>query len=345
MNETSQSELMCHACSSSVSTSALFCSNCGKPLRHSTLSLRSYLLIAFATSFLFVIGWKLQGSLAGSAPTEKFVQRAGPAAPSLTESAFSNDLSALRKATEADPNSLEAWSALTSALLNSLQSSPEANPELLFEAIDSLKQIIRIDPENQQGLLSLAEISFTRQVFDKAADYYRRYLRLNATDNRARARLGSTLTFLNQSDDAEKELRLVLASEPQHFEANAYLAILLTQRGQHTEALEHGDIALALAPNEEARTRLSQFLSNSRGGGTATPTEKVENYLRQHAIAGARFVKLEVSGDILRIFFKEFPMNAMPGPVREKFIKEIQLLAGDDLRLEFVDAPSGQPLL
>ncbi|MEO3806223.1 tetratricopeptide repeat protein [Nonomuraea sp. B1E8] len=58
-----------------------------------------------------------------------------------------------------------------------------------------------------------------------------------------------TLLQLRRPADAERELRGVLAQEPQYATAHAFLALALVQQGNAAEAVEESDEAVRLAPD------------------------------------------------------------------------------------------------
>lgn len=338
----------CRRCSKEIALEAVYCSFCGAVQRAVRISLRGWVVIISLALLVGCALWTAQQELAGELPSQPFqaAQAGASSAPPLPQAQVmsAEDLDALRKATQDNPDSLEAWSALTSALLNHTQAAPDAAPDLLFEAIEALKQILRIDPVNQAALLSMAEISFRRQVFDKAAEYYARYLAERPEDLRARARLGSTYTFMNNAAKAEQELRNVLSVDSQHFEANAYLAIVLMQAGRQDEAREFGRIALQHAPNEEAKSRLASFLGETPPRKDADRLAPVISFLRSHPVAGPKFVGVEDKEGEIQIYFRDFPMHAMPEPVREKFVQEVLNRIEGEAPVQFLDSVSGSLL-
>ena len=74
--------------------------------------------------------------------------------------------------------------------------------ETVLEAIDALRAILRIDAKDRYALVNLADISFQQQIFNKSVEYYEKYLALAPEDSNARARYGSSLSFLGKHDQA-----------------------------------------------------------------------------------------------------------------------------------------------
>jgi tetratricopeptide (TPR) repeat protein len=240
--------------------------------------------------------------------------------------------------------------------------------------------VLKLKPDDANALIAMADISFNQQVFNKAADYYARYLGVQPNDNDARARYASALSFSGKFDDAIKELKGVLKKDPKNFHASAYLAITYAQMGKQPEAITAGEQALTLAPNEEARARFTNFLdevkrptkpaaqgepapdaANVRGNTTAAlsqgaaaasasggAAEALANVVRANSVAGPKFVEAKDQGQgVIALYFREFPMEGMPPFVKDKFVNGIKLKAMDlnVSTLLFIDKDSGAEMV
>jgi tetratricopeptide (TPR) repeat protein len=206
--------------------------------------------------------WEFQHSLIGDPPTEHFTppQQGMQGHGDMTTSYRDPDIERLRKATEIRPKSRETWMALVEKLREKANEGVILRQQAALEIIDALSRVLEIDENDTEAILMIADISFEQQALEKALTFYERYLALQPEDDKTRARYASTLTFLGRADEAKAELEEILKRNPESFQANAFLALAYAQMGD-TEAMQNqGAKAIALAPNEEAKQRITQFL-------------------------------------------------------------------------------------
>lgn len=352
----------CHACGGAVFPQARFCSSCGVALdgssatpaatstsRSSSMITTPRVLLVIALALpVWGIAWFTQDYFNLTPPPPPAgspggMQSAGHSASTATY----NDpqLVRLRDATKASPNEIAAHQALAGEILERLQGTEEPPSELVMELVQVLGEILRLDPKDKSALVTMADVSFNQRVFDKAADYYRRFLELEPADNQIRARLGSSLAFLTKYDEAQAELQKVLKADPNNFEASAYLAITHAQMGNSIEAIKLGEEALKKAPSDEARARFSQFIDSVKGNRQSVGPEvrkttassastpegdpavlKVVQQVKENQISGPKFVRHELAngGATLKLFFKQFPMEAMPPFIRDRFLNKLK---------------------
>ncbi|MBN8548788.1 MAG: tetratricopeptide repeat protein [Deltaproteobacteria bacterium] len=357
-------EILCPKCHAPSPQPSLFCAQCGWDLSRNysrvTLELKGILLTLAVGLCLWGAGWSLQESRAGVKPTEAYKPEY-PVASSEPDPAFDG----LRNAAQAHPNDPEAIWPLATALLEKIRDSEQPSPALVLEATDVLGQLLRIDPKDPHALLSLADISFNQKVFDKSVNLYERYLAEEPNDLPARSRYASSLAFVGKTDAAIKELKEVLKIEPNNFHALAYLSITYAQTGDRAQALEVGKSALAHAPSKEAHERFNEFLlavaaQKESAPGKAQTTAEDKNssggsnelaaFVKTNPVAGPKYVRFEAKDKgSLDLYFRNFPMSAMPPFAKTKFysgIKEkVAALGLKDLRqIRFVDADSGEVL-
>jgi len=356
---------------------ARFCSECGAGQGQAAKGGKVIRMGARETFFLVVISlavwlvvWNVQGFIAGSKPTTPF----SPAASAAKDSGEKDDpvIAKLRTNARAFPDEKNGWKALAAALIERLRGEDEPPSDQILEAIDVLREVLRIDPKDEFGLLNMADLSFEQQIFDKAAEYYQRYLSDHPKDLNTRVRYGSSLAFIGKSKEAETELKAVLKEDPNHFHASAYLAITYAQMGERERAVETGNKALEAAPSEEARARFSSFLDSVKSGQARTPADiaspsvqrgnlasgaeqseglgQVEEFIRANPIAGPKFAGSALENQILKLSFNNFPMDQMPPMIREKFTASIKeqvkiSLSGKAKEIVFFDEAAGKELL
>jgi tetratricopeptide (TPR) repeat protein len=347
---------LCPRCQTAQNESSHFCAACGwdlgKAYLRYSLGMRSAAVVLVAATVLWGGASFLTNQHAGNKPTQAYV-------PPEAQPVQDQTLNPLREAAQSRPDDIMALRNFADALVTKIRSTEKPDTGLLFEAMEVLAKILSVNPQEAPALLALADISFNQQVFDKAVTYYERYLALAPGDHPVRARMASALTFLGKADLALKELQAILAQSPNDFHALAYTSITHAQTGNSSEALKWGEKALAAAPSIEARDRFGEFLTSLKTSAAAPETKMTseqlpplaafEKSIRNNPVAGPKFVRLQAEGQILRLYFKEFPMSAMPEVARQKFIgglqsklKELKLSVYN--QLEFIDADTGSKL-
>ncbi|MCB0309643.1 MAG: hypothetical protein KDD42_00325 [Bdellovibrionales bacterium] len=335
-----ETQLSCFECGANLSASDKFCSQCGKS--RSASSVKKISLPQLGGMMLFGgILWlgisQMQSSLAGTAPTQHY-------SPEVEVPSELNDpvIQRLRNHLKANPEDLAGWTALTERLMQITKDANQPSNQVVFEIIEALGKIIELDPKNAAALMNMAEISFTMQAFGKAAEFYMRYLELNPKDLDVRAKYASSLSFIGKASDAEEQLQMVLKENPKHFHALAYLTITYAQMGEPERAKTTGAQALENAPSEEARVRLSQFIEKI---GVSTPESQVEQeasgsierFVKNNPVSGSHFVGSKRAGDVMKLYFKSFPMSAMPPFAKEKFFGKLKEEAKQDSQIKVVE--------
>lgn len=231
-------------------------------------------------------------------------------------------------------------------------------PDILLETLELLTLLSEKNPADDWALLQVAELSFAQRVFNKAAEFYGKYLKIQSQDDDIRARYGSALGLGGQTKEAIAELHKVIANKPNHFSALTYLCINYAAGGDFDNAKKYGNLALAVAPNDEGKERLTMFLArleqdkdapkpvNERGNTNATtdPLAATRNYIKTNPIAGQKFASLKQEDGVVVIMMIDFPMSAMPDFAKEKFLGGIRATLPPNTKLKFVDHISNQVL-
>jgi tetratricopeptide (TPR) repeat protein len=264
-----------------------------------------------------------------------------------------------------NPNSVADWRALARILGDKIESDPQQANTLGAELLAVIEKIVELEPSDEQGLLTLGNIYYSHQAFERAAGYFKRYLELRPTDMKLRTTYASALTFLNRLPEAKAELETVLAKEPENFLAHANMAATLSALGDKAGARKHADLAVASAKTPEAKTRVEQFVQNLDEPKPTTENPRDTNakpefsapfehplvkLLVTHPIVGPRLADVKlIEGGTLQVFLKDFPMSAMPPVAKEKFYARIRTTNSEALqaRVEpalsqiiFIDAPT-----
>lgn len=357
----------CPHCNSKISSQAKFCSQCGK-LIQSTLKRPQQiklwsLILPLALSIPIgsaVYFWQseLVGQRPSGAPPEikqpaQFDHADGRETKKLREPEWlTAELQSERiKVTENE--SAEAWRQYAKKLGETYDGFDSPPNDLTLELLEALTQLLKLSPGDPEALLAVGNLSFDRRVFQKAAEYYSRYLEIDPTNKIVRARYGSALGFTGDSEKAVTVLESLRTEQPEDFHTLAFLSVAYAQQGNMTKASEVGDVALNNAPSEEARNRFQAFLSglknspsDNTGESVQTPPQSLESFFKGHPITGPKFDRLSEDDDgKIKVFLHDFPVHQMPPFARDKFVEKIKDLLPGEQVLDIIDTESGEVLL
>ena len=325
-----------------------YCGECGWDMRKAAkvgLSLADTARLAGVAIAVWLVGWLTQHLLSGQ-PPQQIAAHSMPSAQNVRDTTGSADaapkwqpsaaLTRALKQAEEKPQDIAGWRAAADLILTELDQSETPPNELLFEAIDVLGRILKIAPKDTEALAAMANISFNQQALSKAIEYYERYLEIKKDDFEMRANYGMALARLGRFDEGLKQIQQVLAKQPNDFTARGYLAVTYSMKGDKEKALKAGAEALAVSPNEEARARLSDFLSSVSAAPTdanlAPDTKKsaggidsIVAVVRDSPVAGPKMARFELTADKdIVIEMNDFPVDKMPPFVRQQFSDKIQ---------------------
>ena len=312
--------------------------------RYTTFSIT----LVFFTAALWGAGSYMQQRFAGKKPSVPFEKyRAETQIAEVNESISSTKEDAL-----ANPENAEKWLAYKDALVAKLRSLQKPDKMVFAELTQVLAKLKKLDPENTQHRFNLADLYFSIGMFEESASEYKALVALLPEDEKAVTSYASTLTFLKRFDEAIELLQNVQQNNPKSFHAAAYLAITYSEKGDKDETLKSGDLALSLAPNDEAFSRFSTFFTKwKRENGIEEkpkhPVVALREFFQSHPITQSKFRGMNVNGEVLEASFSDFPMSAMPKVAKDKFYGRLrELLKGVDKyrSLIFLDFESGTEL-
>ncbi len=301
-----------------------------------------YIFTTIGISALFFLAvWNTQEKLIGTQPTQEFspeVGGEGHAGKGHADQQFNYkdpDIERLKEATKLRPDDKTTWVNLVKTILDKIHKGIVSRDQGSLEAISALQEILRIDKDDPQALMLMADVSFDQQVFPKAKEYYERYLAINSTDDAARTRYASTLTFMGEASRAVEILKEVSSRAPENFKINAFLALAYGQLGDKENVKLQGEKALSLAPDEESKKRLTAFLKRFEGpkvtNARGTNSDgSLETYFRNHQIVGPKLVKVTEEAGVMMVYLDNFPMSAMPPFAKEKFENGIRSFAAEN---------------
>lgn len=319
----------CLKCGDGLPKGANFCPSCGQILKQTSdpkiagvLRNRSpiqYLVVLLLGIGIWGIGWGTQSSLAGKKPTDTY------------DGLLDSKLQTLRENAKSSPTDKEALIALASSILQKVRETGVSSPDLLHEAIDALRQILKLDPNDPFALLAMGDLSFESELYSKAIELYEKFL----------------------------------GQDPSNFHALASLSVAYSQVGDLQKSIERGEKALTVAPSEDAKKGFLEFFDKLRsshaGVNTTLGSQTIQtassapagvaelaSFVQSNQIAGPKFVNYEMLGtNILALRFQSFPMAAMPPFPKEKFLTGIKTKASElkisaISEIHFIDSASGE---
>lgn len=376
-NNASTNPSFCTACGAPVpkTPNAKFCAMCGTSIAtgrgnnggaSQVLSAKHWAIIfglalAIFVPTVFFTDWKT-----GKVPPPMGGSIGGEAG-STSEEPFNLPIKykAVQDAALKAPNDLKLQNEYAAVLVGLIREQEEPPQGLILEAVEQLSKILAINPLEPDALLSLADISFNQQIFSKAAGLYERFLALRPNDEEVRTRYGSSLMFQGEFDKSIEQQKMVLKKNPKSFQATAYLAIAIGQKGDVAAARTTAKRALELAPNDEAKKRLQAFIDSldkkpaglkpdeaqpRQETGAVAPVDagatSLEAALRNNPVAGRKFGSLTISGDTATVKMVDFPMQGMPPFAKDKFYSSLADAAKSSgvKTIIFVDSATGNEM-
>lgn len=372
--------LYCNACGVELSQDAAFCPACGKAAKTGTDKSRR-VGIGAVVFVLFVIAGAVglyldsssrrpQARAVPGSPTSPAAKDAGHPLPEGHPAielpaevvAFLDELTA--KA-QAEPAGVEAWQRLARARYR----AGLLNNSYYPSALQALEHLRKIDPDNLEAVRTLGNIAYDKGEYKKAEDYFRDYLAAGPRDPAVRTDLASALLFQDRRPEALSLYRRITEESPDFLQAHFNLGIALYSEGKKEEALVTLKKARGLADHPEQIKRIETAIALAQGRGltpsqdtstaartnASTPFHKdAVGLLTEHPIAGPKITSVTWSGPAAaRVTFANFPMQHMPGVVRNRFKSRLnEALSAlaekhgltEAISLELIDADDGKTM-
>ena len=265
---------------------------------------------------------------------------------------LSPELKQLKSKIETNPDSREGRLAYAHAV--EVQAIETKDNALLMEAVAQYQALLAKDELDPEALLGLAHLCFEAGIIDKAVELYPRYLGVRPSDHRARVEYALTLIQAGDLEGAIAATEQVIAENPQVFQARVTKALVLRLQGKKELAEKEAEEAKRLAPGEEERRRIDEFLSrmdkahaeeqeakrseaaaaqaqvgeakvthalSGQNPELVSPGETVVGYFRNHPIVGPKIQKISwPDASTALIELRDFPVEQMPPFAKEKFL-------------------------
>jgi cytochrome c-type biogenesis protein CcmH/NrfG len=281
-----------------------------------------------------------------------------------------------RKAKE-KPKDVEAW--LTFARVNAR--AARIDRRYGADGVAAYQHVLGIDAKNAEALRGLANLHYDREEHLQAIPFFEKYLAQKPDDAAAATDLATMYLYVGDPEKAIATYKDVIKRHPTFIQAHYNLGVTLHQQGDDKAALQQLEEARKLAPDDDVRKQVDELIAALKSGraprppseiagttagggppaaggaptadgGSRTPYQQaVEQAFRGHPIMGPRIVGFEWSSAVAgRVLLRDFPMEAMPAAVRDKFtgrladeLRGAQAAAKVDgaPRMELADASSG----
>jgi tetratricopeptide (TPR) repeat protein len=208
------------------------------------------------------------------------------------------------------------------------------DPSYQAGAVEAFERVLAIDPKHVEALRGLADVHYDREDHARAIPLYEKYLALRPDDPSALTDLGTMYLYAGDATRAIATYRDVIRRHPTFLQAHYNLAVTYHRQGNAADALAELQVARGLANEDSVRQQIDDMIASLSGkrpvDALRSPFQQaVEQAFRSHPIMGPRIARFDwpapTSG---RVLVKDFPMEGMPGPVREKFLSRL----GDELR-------------
>lgn len=350
--------------------------NSSADIRDSRSGLLNELGLTQASYFVLVLGlaislWSVTTIVSGYLATTEFPQgkAAGSSADTKPTGANTAQLETLRTKVSSIPDNEEARIELGRELIAIGQKNSDS--KLLMEGLEHYSAALRINPQNLVALRELAAICLENAVLDKALEYYDRILAIVPDDDKAQVDRALALVQLERHSDAIAAMKALLERAPALFAANMTLAVAYRGAGELPAAEAAGKLALQLAPNDEGRTIVSNFLNSLKENHkeqsltgpdsgateqpeqpstlTLSPANTIAQHLNSHPIIAPKIVAIRwSSAELCLVELKDFPVEQMPEFAKQKFLAGLRdrfAKLPEKITLRFVEANTDRQLL
>ena len=361
---------LCARCGTVARAGMKFCGECGEslggvPARQTPWRLTAAgaaVLGAFLSAGLAI--WTLilvpaQGRAPGGpraasmppTPGPRELPEGHPTVPLALPAEVKSFIADLATKAKEQPQDLDVWARLGQVEYRAAQLDPAYYPD----ALAAFEHVLETDPKHADALRGAANVHYDREEHKEAIPLFERYLALRPDDPGARTDLGTMYLYGGDVGRAVATYKAVIQRNPSFVQAHYNLAVTYHQQGDDTGALAELRTARNVASEDAVRTQIDEMiarLSGDKAGTVSSPFQSaVERAFRSHPIVGPKIVRFEWSGPAAgRVLVENFPMEAMPPAVREKFTTHMgeELRSAQNanhvdgpVRVEIADASSG----
>lgn len=216
--------------------------------------------VVIAAAALIVAGWRKHcgptGSLRARAPLLRGLGAALLAAMSLRTVVRNSDWRDDERLFRADlatfPQSAHLNNSLAQVVIFQAQraQAPEQRDALIAEAETLLLRAVEVHPRYADALSQLGTVRLLRNDRDRALQYFNSALLLDPSDKTARQQAAMLRDGAAHQRENARELLRRVEQDPGDAQLRARLVNVLISLGRNYEALQHGEEAARLAPND-----------------------------------------------------------------------------------------------
>jgi tetratricopeptide (TPR) repeat protein len=362
----------CAHCGAKLLSSASFCVECGErqsaasgPRASFSLPLQRYaplfvVLMVVAVGGAAIFAGSLTPKTPPSVPGRGAPQAPAGAPGSLPEGhpplgipeQVKQVIHELAQKAAAAPDDLQTWKRLAEVQYRAGQ----VDPNYLAEAAASYQHVLEREPENLEVIRNLGNIAFDQDQHETAIGHYQDYLKRKPDDVNVQTDMGTMYLSAGKPEQAIATYEAVLKADPSFFQAQLNLAVAYRTLGQTDKMATALEKARALAPDDQTRAQVDQFLAHAKGeppsgpgsgalamppapappaaaaaaggaaaGGAAasaaaTFQADAEAVFRQSPVLGQKVQRLEWAGaETAKVYVRDFPVDQMPAEMLHMF--------------------------
>jgi len=295
----------------------------------------------FALAITSGVFWTLCSGLSNHLATPTEVAKKATATPAFP---IPEELKELEAKISKDPENIPTLIEFADKNITLAKQSGEVAH--LMRAVQSYSKVLNLNPANKDALFGMANLSFESGVFDKARDYYERFLEVDPGNLKARTDLSLVILQLGEVEDATARLKRLSSENPNYFPAKLSYALAQKVGGDREGARVTALEAYKISPDEDGKKVVENFIASvdkveeAKVPENVSPAIAVDQFFRQHPIVGPKLVQIRwTDAATAEIKLKEFPMDKMPPFAKEKFLKSIEsMLGANKITLKLIDS-------
>jgi cytochrome c-type biogenesis protein CcmH/NrfG len=145
---------------------------------------------------------------------------------------------------------------------------PDGHPAIdegaLKQQIVAQQEILKKDPQNQQAIISIANLNFDLKSYEEAAKWYEKALAKDPKNVNLITDLGTSYLWLNQPQKALEFYDKSLSLDPNHFQTLLNLGIARMSMGNRPGAAEAWEKLVTLYPDHPEAGMLRDAIKKLR---------------------------------------------------------------------------------
>jgi cytochrome c-type biogenesis protein CcmH/NrfG len=341
----------CPECGTPVQPEAKFCVGCGQALTPARtarprLRINGWFLGAFAAilatgltivAVLIYQQQRIQTARQDAPPTNL---PAGHPAIKLPKMAR-DFIAGVQAEAEKKPQDIGVWDRLGEVALRAAQ----FDPTYYKLATDAYAHVLKLAPDDPPALRGIGDIDYDRQEYDEAIAAYEHYLKLKPNDPQVLVDLGTMYLYTGNPDQALGLYHKAVSIKPDFFEAYNNMGVAYASEKDNEHARAAFVQAMKYAPDSDSKKRVGDLLAQlgsdtgaapgapaaapvaSAAVSEAPPTTfegQVESLVRNLPVAGPKVQTVKWPSKAKAVVLMDnFPMDAMPPFVRQRFVQDL----------------------